>query len=730
MVMARDVHYAKDTDRRRLLDARLHDPFRILGVHADNGGQTFRVYLPGARDVYIDSIGAMHPTGAPGLFEWHGESGVLPIHPRIRWCDHDGREHTAYDPYTFRPGLAPTEIARFNRGCEHRAWRLLGAHRQTRDGIIGTRFGVWAPNAERVSVVGDFNAWDGRRHPLMVHGSSGVWELFVPGVEAGALYKFEIRNRDSGEILLKTDPFGRWFEIRPGTAARVAGASRFVWQDEAWMRARPDWQQAPMSIYEVHAGSWRRHTDGSFLDYREMADLLADYVLQQGFTHVELLPLTEHPFDGSWGYQTTGYFAPTSRFGDPDALRYLVDRLHRNRIGVILDWVPGHFPRDAHALARFDGSALYEHVDPRRGTHKDWGTLVFNFGRNEVRSFLLSSALYWLEEFHLDGLRVDAVASMLYLDYGREPGEWEPNIHGGNENLEAVAFLRELNELTHGQCPGSVTIAEESTAWPGVSRPAWLGGLGFSMKWNMGWMHDTLTYLHRDPVHRHFHHDELTFGLLYAHSENFVLPLSHDEVVHGKGSLLNKMPGDDWRRFANLRLLLAYQFTYPGKKLLFMGDEFAMPGEWDHDAALPWTVMQQASHAGIATLVRDLNLLYREQAALHACDFDGTGFDWIDCHDTEQSVISYLRRSETSFVAVVLNFTPIPRQSYRLGVPEPGAYIELLNTDSVHYGGSDVGNLGAVVATRMPWMGRPYSLSLSLPPSGALILAPAGRDTI
>ena len=611
----------------------------------------------------------------------------------------------------------------FGQGTNYQSYRLLGAL-PTPDGVV---FRVWAPNADQVAVIGDFNRWDGNVHRMRCLGDSGVWETLVPGLGAGALYKFEIRNRHSGALLTKADPYARAFELRPATASRVTPATAYAWNDAAWMeqRASRDWLHAPMNIYEVHPGSWMRHPDGRFYGYRDMASRLVDYVADMGYTHIEFMPLMEHPLDESWGYQCTGYFAATSRFGDADDLRFLIDRCHAAGIGVILDWVPGHFPRDAWALAHFDGTALYEHEDPRLKLQPDWGTYVFNFGRNEVKSFLMSSAHWWLDEFHADGLRVDAVASMLYLDYSRKAGEWLPNRYGGRENIEAIDFLRAMNAMVHREFPGALTLAEESTAWPMVSRPVHLGGLGFSMKWNMGWMNDTLDYMRQDPVHRRYHHERLTFGQLYAYTENFVLPLSHDEVVHGKGSLLGKMPGDEWQRFANLRLLLTYQATTPGKKLSFMGNEIASGHEWRSREELPWHLLQWPGHQGVQALARDLNRLYAAESALHDQDFDVGGFSWIDCHDADQSVIAWLRYARNGdFVVVLLNFTPVPRVGYRIGLPQAGPYRELFNSDSRHYGGSDMGNGDGLMAVGESWMGRPASLTLTLPPLSGLVLAP------
>ncbi len=711
----------------RIIEARHHDPFAVLGKHRDAEREVVRAFLPGAAAARLEAPDEPM-TRIPGTdcFEWRGAAGRVPERYRLCWRDGAGGWHCEHDPYCFPPQLSDFDLHLFAEGRHWHAQRFLGARVREVDGVDGVLFSVWAPAAERVSVIGDFNAWDGRRHPMRAHGGTGVWELFLPGLGPGALYKFELRNRASGQVLIKADPYGRRFEQRPRTANRVAAESAHEWGDGDWLarRAQTDWLHTPFSVYETHLGSWQRDAHGEFLGYRELAHRLVDYVVELGYTHIELLPITEHPLDASWGYQTTGFYAPTSRFGEPDDFRYFVDHCHRHGIGVLLDWVPGHFPKDAHGLARFDGSAVYEHEDPRRGEHRDWGTLIFNYSRNEVRSFLLSSALYWLEEFHIDGLRVDAVASMLYLDYSREAGEWVPNIYGGRENLEAIDFLREMNQVTHGQQPGTLVVAEESTAWPQVTRPTWLGGLGFSMKWNMGWMHDTLVYMSQDPVYRHYHHDQLTFGLLYAFTENFVLPFSHDEVVHGKRSMLDKMPGDRWQRFANLRALYAYMFTHPGKKLLFMGNDFAHGREWSEALALDWDLLDYPAHRGVQRLVGDLNRLYRETPALHRRDFEAEGFEWIDCHDAAQSTLSYLRTDGTATAVAVVNFTPVPRHDYRIGVPRPGRYREALNSDSAFYGGSDVGNGGAVEAEPVPWMGRPYSLRLTLPPLAGLVLIP------
>jgi len=720
-----------DADARRILEARSHDPFGVLGRHplgeeSGKGGQwAVRAFLPQTQSVEIVETGArLERVTGTDLFEWVGDGSPLPERYRLRrvtsWGD--VREH--YDPYCFTPVLDEAELDIFHRGEHARAQRFLGAHVTEVDGIAGVAFAVWAPNAERVSVVGEFNRWDGRVHPMRVRGRFGVWELFLPGLGANEVYKYEIRNANTGSIHIKADPFAQQYEHRPSNASVVAAPSEHIWTDDDWIAARPaaNWLHEPMSTYEMHLGSWRRHEDGRWMSFSEVADSLVRHVTECGFTHVEFMPITEHPLDESWGYQTTGYFAPTARYGTADELKALINKLHDHGIGVILDWVPGHFPRDEHGLARFDGSALFEYADTRKGEHADWGTLIFNYDRHEVRSFLFSSAVFWLEEFHFDGLRVDAVASMIYLDYSRKDGEWAPNIHGGNENLEAISFLQRMNEITHNEVPGSVTIAEESTAYPGVSRPVFTGGLGFSLKWNMGWMHDTLDYFSKDPVHRRYHHELVTFGPVYAFSENFVLPFSHDEVVHGKGSVLGRMPGDEWQRFANLRLVYTFQWTFPGKKLVFMGCEFGQSWEWDHSGALPWHLLDYPVHAGIQRLISDLNELYRREPALHLFDFEGRGFDWLQWEDSENSVLSFARHGEIEEVLIVLNLTPVPREGYRLGVNRPGVYREIFNSDSEHYGGSNVGNPLPLPSEPVAAMHREHSIEVTLPPLGGIVL--------
>ena len=711
-----------------ILEARHYNPFAWLGLHREGEGLVFRTLLPYAGRVWLkttDDWEELKRTHPDGLYVWNGlEAPATPCQLRI---EQDGKTFERYDPYSMTPTISEHDLHLFGEGRLYQAYEMLGAHVSEHQGVAGTCFTVWAPNAERVSVISDFNRWDGRVHPMRSLGSSGVWELFIPGVAENALYKFEIRNRDGANVLVKTDPYGTRFEMRPGTAARVTPPSCHAWGDAEWLqqRASADWLHQPMNVYELHAGSWKRASGNRYLSYRELAEQLVPYVKEMGFTHIELMPISEHPLDESWGYQTTGYFGVTSRFGSPDDFRVLVDACHQAGIGVILDWVPAHFPKDSWALARFDGTALYEHEDPRLGEHQEWGTLIFNYGRNEVRNFLLSNAHYWMSEFHIDGLRVDAVASMLYLDYSRKHGEWLPNKYGGRENLEAIEFIKQLNMMVHEEFPGALTIAEESTAWPMISRPVYLGGLGFSMKWNMGWMNDTLAYFKQDPVHRRYHHNELTFGQLYAYTENFVLPFSHDEVVHGKRSLLDKMPGDAWQKFANVRLLLAYQMTYPGKKLNFMGNEIAQGREWNATSSLDWHLLETHWHRGVQQLMGDLGRLYAGIPALHELDFSYEGFAWIDCHDADQSIISYQRRArDGSYVLVLLNFTPVPRDGYRIGVPQSGRYIELLNSDASCYGGGNLGNGLGLQSEDRPWMGYPHSVVVTLPPLAGVILKP------
>jgi 1,4-alpha-glucan branching enzyme len=631
-------------------------------------------------------------------------------------------------PPRSRQILTDYDLHLFNEGTHYRAWQKFGSHRTTVDGVSGVHFAVWAPNARRVSVIGDFNRWDGRTHVMTSLASSGVWEIFVPGLTEGACYKYEVLT-PGGHLLEKADPYAQRFEVPPNSASIIWTEGRYEWGDQEWLRDRPSfagWHERPMSIYEVHLGSWRRIPEegNRFLSYRELAETLVPYVREMGYTHIELMPVMEHPFSGSWGYQVIGFFAPTSRFGTPDDFRYFVDQCHRHGVGVILDWVPGHFPKDHHGLAYFDGTALYEHADPRQGEHKDWGTLIFNYGRNEVRTFLMSNALFWLEEFHVDGLRVDAVASMIYLDYSRQPGEWIPNQYGGRENLEAVSFLQQLNTETHGRMPGTITVAEESTAWPAVSRPTYVGGLGFTYKWNMGWMHDILEYAKEDPVHRRWHHGEVTFSMLYAFTENFVLPFSHDEVVHGKRAMLDKMPGDLWQKHATLRALYGYMFGHPGKKLQFMGGEFGQWSEWNVESSLDWHLLDHPLHQGLRRWVQDLNHTYQREASLHQVDFEPAGFSWIDCNDNENSVVSMIRRARNphDFTVMLTNFTPVPRPGYRIGVPEGGWYRELLNSDGEMYGGSNMGNGGGLLADDQPSHGFNHSLTVTVPPLGFVLL--------
>ena len=714
------------------------DPFGVLGPHPAGDGTVLRCFRPDAVAVEAvdpDSgtvLGRLERCHPDGVF--HGRiDRPYPLRYRLR-IDYGpaGGIWEIEDPYRFPSSFGELDLHLLGEGTHLELYSRLGAHPRTLEGVDGTVFAVWAPNARRVAVVGDFNSWDGRLHPMRLHPGIGVWEIFLPGVGPGAAYKFEIRGPGGDLLPLKTDPFAFRAEHPPKTASIVHGLPDYGWDDAEWLarRAAAQRRDAPISIYEVHAGSWRRVPEdgGRPLSWRELGDQLVPYAAGLGFTHIELLPVSEYPFDGSWGYQPIGLYAPTSRFGPPEDFAAFVDRCHRAGLGVLLDWVPGHFPKDEHGLARFDGTALYEHADPRQGMHQDWGTLIYNYGRSEVRNFLLGNALYWLDRFHVDGLRVDAVASMLYLDYSRKAGEWVPNRFGGRENLEAVEFLRQTNVEVFGRHEGVTTVAEESTAWPAVSRPAHLGGLGFGYKWNMGWMNDTLRYMHKDPIHRPWHHSDLTFGLLYAFSENFVLPLSHDEVVHGKGSLLSKMPGDDWQQFANLRAYYGFMWAHPGKKLLFMGGELAQRNEWSHDRSLDWHLLDAERHAGVQRLVRDLNHLYRELPALYVHDCEPEGFDWVDASNSADSVFAWLRRGNEGDrpVLAVSNLTPVPRQGYRIGVPHGGRWVERLNTDAAVYGGSGMGNLGAVEAEASAWHGRPYSVPLTLPPLATVLFEWAG----
>jgi len=712
-------------DEMRVFLAGAHpDPFRILGPHRVGDNLVIRVFRPDAKEVRITPPGGGEEVVADRL---HDEGFFQAVLPGIRRdCDYqvrvtgrDGSEQVVKDPYCYGTFMGEVDLHLFSEGNHLQIYEKFGAQLRTVGGVRGVYFAVWAPNAQRASVIGDFNNWDGRVHAMRRLLGSGVWELFVPDVAEGAHYKFELRTH-GGAVLLKADPFAFFNQWGKETSSLVYDLGRFQWSDGEWMdaRRRKDWNKSPVSIYEVHLGSWKRAEDGkAFLTYLELADTLLPYVVDMGYTHIELMPIAEHPFEGSWGYQVTNYYAPTSRFGKPDEFRYFVDRCHRAGIGVIMDWVPAHFPKDAHGLAEFDGTDLYEHMDPRQGEHQDWGTLIFNFGRNEVRNFLTGNALFWLDKYHIDGLRVDAVASMLYLDYSREPGQWIPNAFGGRENLEAVHFLKQTNEVCYAHFPGVMTIAEESTSWPGVSRPTYLGGLGFGMKWNMGWMHDFLHYMALDPIFRRFHHNSITFSIMYAFSEHFVLVLSHDEVVHGKGSLIGKMPGDEWQKFANLRMFLAWMYAHPGKKLLFMGQEFGQVREWNHDRGLDWDLLDAPLHDGLRRMVQHLNYTYKSEPALWDQDDTHEGFEWIDFHDADNSVVSFLRRSrEGEVIVFVVNATPQVVHGYRIGVPEGGFYREIINTDAQTYGGSNIGNMGGLEAAEQPWSGRTHSLMIELPP--------------
>lgn len=708
------------------------NPHEFLGMHelGDQSGLVVRAAVPNAKSVEVVPT---HEKDCPrfrlkeledGIFEGVTKKGKRVYAYDLIITDEQGQTRQGRDPYSFLPTLGEQDLYLFGQGNELRIFDKLGSHLRTIDGVAGTSFAVWAPNAQRVSVVGNFNNWDGRVHRMRLLGVSGVWEIFIPGVGEGALYKYELRDAQ-GALAVKSDPYGTFCEAAPNNASIVWSNTKFPWSDQAWLveRARRDPLRSPASIYELHLGSWRKKSAAESFGYREVAGPLVEYVKTMGFTHVEFLPLAEHAFYPSWGYQVTGFYAPTSRYGTPEDLQYLVNELHNAGIGVLVDWVPAHFPRDDWALARYDGTALYEHEDPRQGAHQDWGTLIFNYGRHEVRNFLLANALFWCERFHIDGLRVDAVASMLYLDYSRKEGEWVPNEFGGRENLAAVEFLKSFNHLVHTQFPGVLTIAEESTAWPLVTRPPYLGGLGFSFKWNMGWMHDTLSYFKRDAIYRKYHQNDLTFAMLYHHNENFILPLSHDEVVHGKGSLLGRMPGDDWQRFANLRTLLAYQWLFPGKKLLFMGGELGQSSEWNPNAGVDWWLLEAGPyHAGLKRFVQDLNHLYLSNPVLWDADYDWDGFSWIDCADHESSVLSFVRqnREKTARIVVILNLTPVLRLSYRVGLPHGGGWEEILNSDAEIYGGSNQGNLGGVTAKEYTVHNRPFSAAFTLPPMSAI----------
>lgn len=710
------------------------DPHRILGGHPYQQGQEsgviIRAFHPDAQGASLllegESIDMLriHPGG---IFEVNLKDRSWPIPYRLCFDFPNDRHWEIEDPYRFPPTLGDLDLHLFNEGNHLRLYEILGAHLRTMEGVTGVSFALWAPNAKRVSLLMEFNHWDGRLFPMRAMGSSGIWELFVPGLKTGLLYKFEIKTQE-GHLRIKTDPLAFSMELPPAMCARIWNLSEYHWNDEAWMEKRRHLglRTSPMAVYECHLGSFRRLPEEGNrpLTYREIAPPLIQEMKRFGFTHLELLPIAEHPFDGSWGYQVTGYYAPTSRYGTPDDFRYLVDACHQAGIGVILDWVPAHFPKDDYGLRWFDGTTLYEHADPRKGEHQDWGTLIFNFGRNEVRNFLLANALFWLDQYHIDGLRVDAVASMIYLDYSRKEGEWLPNQYGGRENLEAISFLKTLNEKVYGLFPGCFTVAEESTDWGGVTAPVYLNGLGFGFKWNMGWMHDTLLYFSKDPVHRGYHHNQLTFSMLYAYTENFILPLSHDEVVHGKGSLLSKMPGDTWQKFANLRTLLGYMYTHPGKKLLFMGTELAMDREWDHDQSLDWHLEQDPLRQGLQNFMTDLGRLYLEEPALWERDHQPEGFSWIDCQDYQQSVVSFIRRSREGWIVVVVNLTPVPRFGYRIGVPYAPRYREKINSDSEWYGGSNLGNAGLIQTEPVPFHSYAQSLVLTLSPLACLILRP------
>lgn len=722
-----------------IINANHWDPFQVLGIRIikkeGKKAVTVRAFLPEAKEAWVVDINTkglyqMEKIHKSGFFESISaeKKDVFPY--LIRLNSYEGMISEFYDPYSFMPVLTDFDLYLFGEGSHYKKYEKLGAHIMEINGIKGVHFAVWAPNAKRVSVIGDFNKWDGRRHPMRVLGSSGIWEIFIPGFNEGDLYKFEIKSKFNNYIAVKSDPYAFYFELRPKSASIVYDMNKYQWDDSKWMEMRPKKNlfESPISIYEMHLGSWMRvpEENNRWLTYRETADRLIRYVKEMGYTHIELMPVTEHPLDASWGYQTIGYFAPTSRYGKPEDFMYFVDKCHQDNIGVILDWAPAHFPTDGHGLGFFDGTCLYEHEDPRKGFHPDWGTKIFNYGRNEVGNFLLSNALFWFEKYHIDGLRVDAVASMIYLDYSRNEGEWIPNVFGGRENLEAIDFLKKFNEIVHQNHPGILTIAEESTAWPSVSRPTYLGGLGFCMKWNMGWMNDTLEYFLKEPVHRKYHQNNLTFSLLYAFTENFVLVLSHDEVVHGKRSMLSKMPGDMWQKFANLRLFYGFMYSHPGKKLLFMGGEFGQWDEWYHEKSIDWHLLRLIPHRSLQKFVMVLNHIYQSEPALYEVDFNYQGFEWIDFRDTENSIISFIRKAKDpdNFLVIVCNFTPVPRTGYRIGVPENCFYKEILNSDSQIYWGSNLGNAGGINADKISCHGKSYSINITLPPLSVLIFKP------
>jgi 1,4-alpha-glucan branching enzyme len=732
-----ETKYMTIKDHIKLIIKAEHwDPFVVLGMHeAKPKGIVIRAFVPDAEEMWTidiekDRSYKMEMTNKAGILEKKFETRKEFFKYKLKVKISDNHTFEYYDPYSFWPVLSDYDLYLIGEGSHYKKYEKLGAHIMEINGIKGVHFATWAPNAKRISIVGDFNNWDGRRHQMRVFGQSGVWEIFIPGLTEGDIYKFEIKTK-TNEIFLKADPYAFYFEKRPKNASIVYDINKYLWNDNKWieMRSGRNWLEFPVSIYEVHLGSWMRipEEENRFATYKELAERLIPYVKEMGYTHIELLPVTEHPLDVSWGYQTIGYFAPTSRFGSPIDFMYFVDKCHQNNIGVILDWVPAHFPRDAHGLGYFDGTALYEHADPRKGEHKDWGTLIFNYGRNEVRNFLISNALFWLEKYHIDGLRVDAVASMVYLDYSRKEGEWIPNIYGGNENLEAVEFIKKFNEITHQYHPGILTIAEESTAWPGVSKPTYLGGLGFSFKWNMGWMHDMLEYFSKDSVYRKYHHNNLTFSLLYAFTENFMLVLSHDEVVHGKSSMLSKMPGDMWQKFANLRVLYGFMYGHPGKKLLFMGGEFGQWDEWNCDKSIDWHLLEYEPHYKLQKYIKDLNRLYMSEPSLFEVDFNYWGFEWIDFRDSEHSIISFSRNAKNpeDLLVFTCNFTPVPRFDYRIGVPKRGFYKEILNSDSYEYGGSNLGNSGGVSSEDIPSHGRAYSINITLPPLAVVVFKPS-----